>query len=395
MKPIFCFLIGFLCFQCSSPQSDEKRANGGEAEFEDKYSIVPVADKIISLDSMTSVDHIGYVLHEDKKMQKQYLFMLNYSNNSIQKYDWQKNELISNAKLEIEGPNGVGNPTGLLVANEDSVYILASYQRKLTLMNKNNRVLNRTLLYENPNQKNADERGVFPLGNYANPMSINTNKIIIGGSPYDDYTLKSFYSKGKIGVVVDRRSKSIDYIMAMPKHFLEDYENDRYLCSQQLLPGTTYNEKKNIAIINFLTDPYLYAVNLDSKKVDTHYAGSKEFEGVELSKKIITDAGKEFDYFVKQPAFSEIVYDKYSDMYLRFVSFPNPKKIDGNDGRGWCIISVILLDSTLKKVGEMALAPEYRRGEVIIAKEGIYIRKYKDSETELVFTLFKLQKKDA
>jgi hypothetical protein len=393
MRSIFCFLISFLCFQCSS-QGDQKRVISESSKFEDKYSIIPIADKVISLDSTTSVDQIGYVIHEDKTMQKQYLFMLNYLNNSIQKYDWQKNKLISSTKLEIEGPNGVGNPTGIGVMSEDSIYILASYQRKLSLISKNGRILNRILLYDNLSQKGASERGVFPLGNHANHMSVSTNKIIIGGGPYDEYTLKSFYSKGKVGIIVGKESNSIDYIMPMPKHFIEDYENGRYLCSQQSLPSLTYNEKKNTAVINFLTDPNIYEVNLDSKKIDAYYAGSKQFEHIELSKKIITDAGKEFDFFLKQPNFSEIFYDRHNDIYLRFVSFPNPKKVDENDGKSWWNISVILLNASFKKIGEVELSPEYRRGEVIISKEGIYIRKYKDSETELVFTLFKLQKKD-
>ena len=112
-----------------------------------------------------------------------------------------------------------------------------------------------------------------------------------------------------------------------------------------------------------------------------------------MSKKLLMDAKKELDYFSEQPNFSEIYYDKYRDIYIRFLCIPNAKKTDMNDGKSWWNVSVILLDNSFHKIGEVDLGAEYRGGETTIVQEGIYIRKYKESETELVFTLFKLAKK--
>jgi hypothetical protein len=78
---------------------------------------------------------------------------------------------------------------------------------------------------------------------------------------------------------------------------------------------------------------------------------------------------------------------------LRVLDIPNPEKIDEFDGRLWTRTIIIILDKNLKKVGEVPLPFTYSMPSIIIAKDGIYIRKYVEDENKMVFTCFKLEAK--
>ena len=101
----------------------------------------------------------------------------------------------------------------------------------------------------------------------------------------------------------------------------------------------------------------------------------------------------EFKFFLKQPYFSSIYYDKYRKVYYRILELPNLEKKDNYDEQPWTKPSVIILNDEFKKIGETILPKGYSLSSLIITENGAYFRKYIDSEDTILFTLFKLIEK--
>ena len=377
--------LNFLFIFCSK-HTDEHTTEC--TTYENKVILKPISDKKFTLDSSTSAERISTIFYQDKYNGKEYIYLLNLLDNSIQNYDWETGKQINKIKLQKEGPDGVGVATNIHIISSDSIYVLAGANFKLSLINKNGKVIHQYSLVPSQTNKSGHVQ-VVPIGNHANPIGIIGDEIFIGGYPMIDRNSKQFYNEGKIGIKINLKNEDINYITNVPKTYANIYDQGNWLVSQQILTSQTYNRKKRTILLSFQTEPELYEVNLDNKVINKHCSNSNMFDKIEFKKRKEINALEEINYYTKQPNYSEVSYDPFRDRYLRFAYRPNANKQNNFDGVSWWKVSVISLDSDFKILGETSLDEAYRAGECFFKKDGLYIRKYTNSENSITYTRFK------
>jgi len=381
-------LVSVLCFCCNS---NNKKAKFNTS-FEDRYTLIESDTKIIKLDSLTDPYKENHSFYEDLQKNKSYLYLLGRLDNSLQIYDWNTGNLISKVKLETGGPEGVGTVSSILAHNVDSVFILASYDLQLSLLNSSNKLLKKRSLIFSADGKDRLGEGVFPSYKQSCPMFLVKNKMILGGYPSIDPSDKNYYTKGYTSMTLNLTNGKLSYLTKFPQDFIDKDDNGYKLISEQIYPSQAVNYSENTYLISYSTADFIERINLSTNKKEEYYAGGRSIDDIEWARKSM-DVAKEFKYFVKQPNYSGVYYDKYRQIYLRVLDIPNPEKIDEFDGRLWTRTIIIILDKNLKKVGEVPLPFTYSMPSIIIAKDGIYIRKYVEDENKMVFTCFKLEAK--
>jgi hypothetical protein len=164
---------------------------------------------------------------------------------------------------------------------------------------------------------------------------------------------------------------------------------ERFWHNEQYYVQQDFCTPKNKIIFSFPMKDSIIIYDLVHGVATKHYAGSdyvKSEESMYPKKKMsFEDVGKLKDVkaFLELPAYKNIIYDKYRDMYIRV--FSNGKKFN----------TLILLDSNCNKIGETRLPSDYLTSSGhFVNRDGLYLRKnIQRDESKIVFTLFTVNKK--
>jgi hypothetical protein len=109
--------------------------------YTDKFTLVETEIKKFPLDSVTSTGERNFQYFEDKN--KEYFCYFNRKDNTILFYDYKKANLDFKLALNKDGPDGVGEISGFLVHNLDSIFVYRYGGALLYLINKNGKVKNK------------------------------------------------------------------------------------------------------------------------------------------------------------------------------------------------------------------------------------------------------------
>ncbi len=163
---------------------------------------------------------------------------------------------------------------------------------------------------------------------------------------------------------------------------------------------TTYNETGDKFLISFPIDHDIQVYNA-GKKSERYYAGSIHVPRIDP---LIFPGGngtikseEEIINFISQRKYQAIKYDRYRNVYYRFVSpFVLKKDFEKSKSPQYKSepISVIILDGSLKKVGEISLdANIYSGFSMFISKDGLCIPLKKSNDETIYFDIYTITKK--
>ena len=98
-------------------------------------------------------------------------------------------------------------------------------------------------------------------------------------------------------------------------------------------------------------------------------------------------------HYLESYFYSTIVYDKYRNVYYRFVKHPwiNPQI----KRKPWeKPLSIIIFDKNMNRIGESLVDFKYRLSLIafLLTEEGLLLREHNDNEDEIKFGIFKLKK---
>ena len=379
-KYFFCAL--FFLFTLNGCKQDEKstvRFTKSIDEFLTKNNQI----KTIFLDSLSSSNSslFQYVQSDNKS----FLYILNTLNNHLEKYDFDSGKLISKQKLYKEGPNGVGQVNNFYVHSTDSIFIVATYQFKLTLIDSLGNVKKRYSILGNTNSnKEILGQGSVSYGDEAGKITVYEKKVFISASPFDDPNHLSYYTKGAYGLIIDIETGDTKTIMKLPDHWKENFKNGYRLTSQENIYGQDYNLKKKICILSLFTESELYTVNLETNQINKYNAGSSKLSKIPWMSRKVNNFEEEFSLFIEGGFYPAIHYDSYRDRYLRFVAIPNHNK-KGDDGKPWVTFNIIILDSTFKIIEEIELTEEYISSNIIITHDQLFLKLKSSDENKMIF----------
>ncbi|MFN4147022.1 MAG: DUF4221 family protein [Runella sp.] len=322
---------------------------------------------------------------------KSYIYCLNKLKNVLEIYHWDTGKLLKRITLEKEGPNGVSTITAFHIVNQDSVFVLATYSHRISLIDSNGSLIRSYSLLPNGQTKEKLGNGLISYGNYRHQMVYLNGSLFAPASPFDGYEFSSFYNNGECGLRLNLQTGEVNPLMSFPKNWKQKFKEGLMLPGQRIFIPQTFNLKKQTTIISFPTENYLFEVDLNNKRVNQYLCKSQYFDEIDWINRRKNTPGEEFIFHTKNPFYENIYFDAYRNIYLRFVAYPNTKKVDEFDGRAYFKYSLIILNESFEHIAEIPLDDEIRIGFAIITSEGIYFDEYIDSEDKSMFRLYKIK----
>ncbi|HAI74747.1 MAG TPA: hypothetical protein DCM08_00740 [Microscillaceae bacterium] len=320
---------------------------------------------------------------------EQLLVALNENKNSLQFYDLRLGKLVKKIKFEREGPQGVGNLNGFLVAG-GYYYLLNSYKYQLFQFDTlGNKLQKYSLLKANqqPGQGTAT-----PFAMTSRPPFLNGDMLYLRGAT-DVFAAHLKPSDERQLIALNLTDGAYQYLVPGPK----EYDGKEMNINLSMREPTFFFITEQVKVVfSHRYSEYLYVYDLKSGKQQRYPAKTKHFK--QVNQMIATgDGGSDnLDFYRENSCYSTVVYDKYRKVYYRFVEMPSKKALEMKSifVFEYRNLAVIILDENFNQVGETAVLPPYHdQNNFFVTQKGLYLRKFTDNEDEMVFSRFELLKR--
>jgi len=332
--------------------------------FADIMTLKVKTTKKFAIDQSTSYQTLFLNVYYDNKEKKRYLTYQDGEGNCIQFYGFDSEVLERKICFSKQGPNSVRKLTGYKVINFDSIYVIDKSSKTLALFNgqgvkKENY---RLLLGSETNQTST--AWAFSPTSF---LLIENDSIYLPAHPN-----RSPYYLGSPFVAVDLKSGNYEYIGKYTDYYSDP--NDEW--NENIFGGFfshSYNSKTKNMIFSFQGDPYIYTGHPRNPLRQKFLARSEKFYGAKPpANKALSSA----EHFLSIDSYVYILYDSYRDLYYRVASHSTDLlKTDLTKNKSEDkIMSIIILDASFEKVGEVYLPPNrYFFRTMFVEKEGLYI----------------------
>ncbi len=357
-KILFLCLIALTC-SCTN-------RNSGELYMLEKK------DKILSFSIMEDVrmPQISVITFEEKG--KNYLSFQNLPQSEILIYSIDSQNLVKRLWINTEGDKSVpGGFGGYYIADMEHIFIPSVYVSTILVVDTTGNVKQKI-----DYARTRENQQLIPF-----IPSDKSQMVFIGDNLYIPQTMNlrlgdKAMEKSPVKVVIDTIQKSV---IPLPMRFppLISYKDfgtvgafgAEYSCCYD---GDSF-------IYSFIADEDLYVTSSAHEKVEKKKAKSKYIENVTVFRSNNDDFQKMLKEQCEHASYGKILYDKYRDVYYRFV-YP-PSEINDYSGdyldlfrSGRKAFSVMILDNQLNVVGETSFpAYTYNSNLTFILEDGLYI----------------------
>lgn len=359
MYKLSSLLILFFLFSCGSPK-------------EDSYILEASNDSLVfDLNPQTSMFIKALFPYTDEKG-REYLTFQNNIEPEILWYDMKSQEYIKTTKIDKEGENGISNLVGYYIYSDDEIYIPEGMRNTINVIDKDGKI-HRKIVYD----KTTQGKSTIPFNCLSFPY---TPIYMINGKMY----LPQSPNMGLGDRIVE--DSPVTLILDSIKHSLTEFElRFPKVRSSVELRGNTLGiemsysqvyDGKNF-IYSFFFDENLYIVSPDGKVRNQVKTRSKYVDEIYNEKKVPGDITELVRTLCTIPMYGNLIYDKYRDVYYRFV-YPETKLENDNYMDIWQLgrtkFSILILDKNFEILGE-TLFPEniYASNLFFIRKDGLYI----------------------
>ena len=235
---------------------------------------------------------------------------------------------------------------------------------------------------------NHNQKGIiapYPYVSTMSPISIRHGKIWTSGLVSGETNIES--SENRPGIIsIDMRTFKMSYYVNYP----EIYQKGNWG------GGLTYRLPYytivgDSLIVSFSASHELIVFNLRKKTKHVFFAGSRyvnEIVPFHFHKRRVSsiDDDSAWKWYLNTPSYEGILYDKYRNVYYRFVRLPLSKNC-AMDGVNKKPVSVIILDSKMQYIGETLLDSQsiYIPGNSFVSIDGLNIQKLTKNEDEIVY----------
>ncbi|MFN3802385.1 DUF4221 family protein [Belliella pelovolcani] len=371
-KLITALLVSILLYSCS--KNSEKNLK------EISFSQVDVLQ--FKLDNETS-GRSGYYSLIDFEGAKLLTF-LNKKNNSIYLYSLEDQSLIQKLQFEKTGPNGVGEISGYLIENRDSIYVYSYNGRSVSLLNKNLEVVKRYSVI-------SKEREVNPqIGSLRKMYKVGGNLILNSWGSQKEYYKNESYPKS-ILTFLNLENEELEHDVSYPAKYTEGvWGVQLHEVYHDLKTGT------NELVLNFPIDDKIYIYDFENKLLKSEKVKNDIPLLINpLSKsqeKISIDLLSELKIIKSQKTYYFIRYINELEIYIRIIN----KEISEEDLNSGDLSKISFGESTLQfinkdfeLISEVQLDKSYFLPSLFYNDGNIYIEKFQsDNEDILNFDVF-------
>lgn len=364
LKNSFLLFITLFFFSCNSFVHKNKESY--ELRATDEYLKFP-------LNSKTSLLIKAICPFVDKDG-TEYLTFQNNMEPEILVYNMKKQTYMRTISFDREGANGIGWFGGYYIKSWDEIYLPEMTRPEINIVNSDGRLL-RTISYA----ETVQGKQTIP---FISLTSVYTPMVFIGHQLYIPQTINLMHGskaleESPVTVVLDTlTSKLKELPFRFPQIMsLEDVKNKSL--------GSEYSYSRcfdgNNFIYSFFFDENIYVTPPSHKRIDKIVVKSRYINELKFVDRTPDDLNLVAKALSELPFYSNLIYDKYRNVYYRFV-FP---KVDLPTNEtdyaeiwqmGRTKFSIIILNDQFEVIGE-TLFPEnvYVSTQYFIRKEGLYI----------------------
>ena len=297
--------------------------------------------------------------------------------NKIEVFDLKSNKYIKRIHLKWNGPNSVGRVTQFHFHTFDSVFLFSKSDYDIYLINSEGDRLkkynvNQSLEYY------SEALSIECFRNYGDRILYRpeTKQILLRTYPPYDLVkdLKTYKVPYKIYYNIEDQSV-VEFFGIYPVEFSkgnEYYSNDYQISYCQNCPRN---------ILRFRRSHYLFEVDVSTNKInDKHYVKSNHIDKTFNLIPRDSDFERIRLHYTNEPSYVNILYNSTTKQYYRLVSHESNSK-------SFKPSSVIILDESLKPVGEIVLPPKYFIKSAQIFKNGMMVYRYNNLESKLTYDI--------
>lgn len=349
-------LLTFIMVSCNN----EKTKN-------DEFNTIIKEDFLeIDLDSKTS--NISRGLQSYSKNGKEFLFNVNWGQNSLQIYDIDSGELINELFFQTEGDETVGRVFGFHVESLDSIFLFSQQVSEIILIDSANTMKNR-IKYETPDIfSNAFVHNAY----FISTPILKENELIIKTHLQGNYRNMTDAELESKSITYSINSESGEVKMLNQK-YPEDYLDEGLKFYEYSMAGNS--------------DKLAFSFFGDHRLFYTSKTDKKELKSKEVKSKYLADElplfpkngerEASYEYLFASDHYEHLLYDEYRNIYYRFAvprqEFESTEELSQLKEAPKSF-SIMILDEDLNVLDELLFDDSrYVPNNVFIGKKGLYI----------------------
>lgn len=335
---------------------------------EEKLSLEYVEDIAFELDSSTINLYTAsqYIPNEN-------LYSFMSIDKKILLYDYNRKKMVKEVLLP-----GL-QPSSYEYINKDSIFVLDYIDNSLTIIDSESKIIDSYRI------NHTIEYYPFPVTKVS-PITYLNNSVYIWGNIAGEYVNESGENR-RVLLRYNLDSRGASYFVPYPKIYENNWNGTLFRwCYAE------YNSNRDIFIISFPADHFLYTYDYKSNALTSYYGGSQYIDATLFSLKDKTefvDSDMRTKHFVESDSYSKIIYDSYHDIYYRFAELQTVYEgIPGWQKR----ISIIIFNSNFEIIGEKYVGslPSIYRYASFVTEKGLHLPKISANEDMMIFSIFKI-----
>ena len=383
---LLAYLVGCIFLSACQSSSNDSTAT---------YDIDLVESKKITLPIDENTYYFSHALFQYEEDGKEYLSFENTKKHqyNIHIYDISSQEMVKTILMQKEGPNGVPAVRGSrYVENLGNFLLFQHNARHITLYSAKEEVLR--------NYRMVSPKFPFIGFNvdsyYYNPSFLKDSVLYLAADVIKPNIKKEDWKTIPMLLSLDLRTGEIDFPpINYPSVFNQDVKN--------LSVGSEfsydYNQKEKRLVCSFISyDSLMVSDDLHTVK---WFNGKSRYLEENLKPRLAeaSDGLREFAALKQSGHYFHLMYDRYRDVYYRFVEHPcepGPGEYPVDDPKAR-EFSVIIFDKDFRIIGETKFpGNKYHNKMSFVGRDGLYISENNLAnpdfdEDKLVFACFKLE----
>lgn len=298
-------------------------------------------------------------------------------------------ELVDILRFYKVGPNGIGRFRGFYIHKPDSIFLVNRHAYKLYLVNKAGIVKKKY----NLRKENVDVGSIAYITSGSPMFKIDTMMYLPAIPEIEPY--KYDYKHNQLLIELNLHSSEVHYKLGYPKEMKKFYLHGPYTVKY-----CCYNFSDSILIVSYPPENNLYTYDISKQKLVTVNNDKSQYvDHIESPTSKPTNNSYERNLFsLQQDFFTSIYYDKYRNLYYRFIkkglSKEEAKKHLKNPRKGVNPDRYIMVyDKEFNLLHEEKVSFLQTSREVFILPDGLYLKgNYKNNENKVYFQQYIFRK---
>lgn len=314
------------------------------------------------------------------------LLALNENNNSIYRYDFADKSMI---KLRSFDKRFFGKLQGFRYCSDDSLFTFSYSKGVLSHYSLRTDSLVGSINIRAIEHKDKSQILPFPYPSTTSPIISSHGYVWMSGMVYGESLDENENNRpGLIRVDIDR--KDVRYFVNYPWMY------QKMNWGGGLVYRTPYYDiAKNNIVVSFSASNELCVYSIDDGTMTFPYAGSAMFDKIpaypKSKRNIFISEEDVWDWYMDNPSYEGVLYDRYRDVYYRFVRMPAGEELRNCAGNRKPV-SIVILNADMEVVGETRLDSSvyYMPSNCFVSRDGLNIQVVTKNEDELYYETYKL-----